>query len=113
MDSEAASLRVETGTYDEAADLLRALSLRGVDGRIAVEVDVQTDLSEHGASPLEAVVALEGWLQDRNRRRFPSASRTGATTSDRTRHELAVTWQRRDLPSSHEERSAPRHAETG
>jgi hypothetical protein len=71
MDSEATILRVETGTYDEAADLLRALSLRGVSGRIAVEVDVQMDRSDHGASPLEAVVALEGWLQDRNRTSIP------------------------------------------
>jgi hypothetical protein len=71
MDSEAASLRVETGTYDEAADLLRALSLRGVSGRVAVEVDVEMDRSDHGASPLEAVVALEGWLQDRDRTSIP------------------------------------------
>jgi hypothetical protein len=66
MDSETASLRVETGTYDEAADLLRALSLRGVSGRVAVEVAVEIDQLGDGASPLETVVALAGWLQERD-----------------------------------------------
>jgi hypothetical protein len=71
MDSVPQTLRVETGSYDEAADLLRALSMRGVSGRVAVAVDVEIEQSDRGGSPLEAVVALEGWLLDRARASIP------------------------------------------